>query len=49
MINSMALRNKTFKKIFAQWPVALIVIGFVFTIAWVILLIWLPLRLLEIV
>jgi hypothetical protein len=44
----MALRNRMFKK-FPPLPTALIMVGVMLTIAWIVLIIWLPLHLLEIV
>jgi len=48
MRNSMALRNKIYKK-FPGWRTVLIGVGVALTIAWSVLIIWLPLRLLGIV
>jgi hypothetical protein len=45
---SMALRHKL-TKIINQWPVMLIVVGGTLTLIWLALLIWFPMRLLQIV
>ena len=44
----MALKSKLMK-ITTRWPLALIILGAALTLVWIILLIWFPLRLLEIV
>jgi len=43
----MASKNNIFKRIAAHWRMALILFGVVLTVAWIILLVWLPLRLLD--
>jgi len=45
---SMDLRNKKMKRIFSSWPAALILIGVLLSIAWLALLIWLPLHLFNV-
>jgi hypothetical protein len=45
----MAFKKRMRAKIFSRWPMALIVIGIVLTVVWLVLLIWFPLHLLEIV
>lgn len=45
---SLNIRSK-FMKIVDRWPLALIVFGGVLTLVWVAVLIWAPLRLLQIV
>jgi hypothetical protein len=44
----MTLRNNLVK-IAAQWPVAMIALGFVLTLVWLGALIWLSLHLLDVV
>jgi hypothetical protein len=45
---SMLLKDKL-KKIIERWPLALVAFGGVLTLGWLTLLIWLPLRLLQLV
>jgi hypothetical protein len=50
MLSSQSItQRKQVKKIIGQWPTALIVLGVALTIAWGGFLIWLLLRLLQIV
>jgi hypothetical protein len=46
--NSTALENKKFKDTF-RWREALIVFGAVLSIAWMVLLVWIALHLMEII
>ena len=45
---SFAQKNKLMK-IIEQWPLALVVFGGMLTLVWLAVLIWLPLRLLQVV
>ena len=41
----MALAGKL-RKYFAHWPISLVAIGIVLTLGWIVLVLWVPVRLL---